>query len=120
MCEVEWSNKSLFEVSSNIKDGTHGTFERTLHGVPFLSAKNVGEGKIRWDVSDDRISEFDFKAITNVFAPRRNDLLLTIVGTLGRTALFNGDKVAFQRSVAFVRPNASIRPRFLYHAASTP
>jgi type I restriction enzyme, S subunit len=61
-----------------------------------------------------------YLAITSSFRPAISDLVLTIVGTLGRRALFNGDKVAFQRSVAFLRPDISqIDPRFLFHIAGS-
>ena len=105
-------------VASDIKDGTHGTHKRAISGVPFLSAKNVtSTGRILWNEKDDCISENDYSAITSSFAPKQGDLLITVVGTLGRTALFEGSRVAFQRSVAFVRPNSNIVSDYLLQAS---
>lgn len=111
----------LSEISEAIKDGTHGTFRRVKAGVPFLSAKNVTEnGLVEWGDNDDLVSKEDYIAITSSFKPRLNDLLLTIVGSLGRRALFKEAEVAFQRSVAFIRPNTSkVLPRFLFQSTGS-
>lgn len=118
MSEAQWPSAALPSVSLAIKDGSHGTHKRVANGVPLLSAKNISEsGTLQWGESDDKISEEDYAAICSSFTPRENDLLLTIVGTLGRRALFDGSRVAFQRSVAFVRPNIQqILPRYFFHA----
>lgn len=117
----EWPNVRLGDIATHIKDGTHGSYERTEEGVPFLSAKNIQHnGKLAWDKSDDLISDVDYLAITSSFAPQRNDLLITIVGSIGRSALFDGSKVAFQRSVAFVRPSKAMNENFLHHASTSP
>jgi type I restriction enzyme, S subunit len=117
---TEWATARLGELATHIKDGTHGTHKRVETGIPFLSAKNIGaDGKLTWDESDDLISNSEFAAITSVFQPRRDDLLLTIVGSVGRSALFDGSAVAFQRSVAFVRPGPQVLPAFLHHASQS-
>ena len=109
--------RSLSALSIAIKDGTHGTFKRVKDGMPFLSAKNITErGHVEWDDKDDRISKEDYISITSSFKPRTNDLLLTVVGSLGRRAIFEDAEIAFQRSVAFIRPNITVmNPRFLFH-----
>ena len=121
MPEHVFEQRQLSEITLAIKDGTHGTFRRIANGVPFLSAKNVSEsGQVEWNDSDDRISEEDYLSIISSFSPASSDLLLTIVGTLGRRALFRGEKVAFQRSVAFVRPDLSqIVPSFFFHSTGS-
>jgi type I restriction enzyme S subunit len=122
MSESAWRSQALGDLSLVIKDGTHGSFRRVRQGIPLLSAKNVTEsGAVSWDETDDRISEEDYRAITSSFSPQKDDVLITIVGTLGRRAIFDGAKVAFQRSVAFVRPDqCRISPGFLYHAVGAP
>ena len=114
----EWSQVRLSDVVTHIKDGTHGTHLRVESGVPFLSAKNVGSGgRLVWDKADDLVSYFDYRAITAKFSPKRGDLLLTIVGSVGRSALFDGSEVAFQRSVAFLRCGDRVLPEYLFQAS---
>ncbi len=116
----EWNRLSLRDISTHIKDGTHGTHQRVASGVPFLSAKNIGSnGRLSWDKGDDLVSESDYSAITSMFTPKQGDVLLTVVGSIGRTALFDGSRVAFQRSVAFIRCNDDVLPAFLYQAISS-
>ena len=115
----EWRQVALRDIATDIKDGTHGTHARIETGVPFLSAKNVSaSGKVVWDDEDEAISETEYQFITSSFSPKSGDLLVTVVGTLGRTAIFDGAKVAFQRSVAFVRPNKEVLPEYLFHASA--
>lgn len=121
MPDAVFVQRPISEISIAIKDGTHGSFKRVGNGIPFLSAKNVTEkGRVEWDDGDDRISKEDYISIMSSFKPITDDLLLTIVGTLGRRALFEEAELAFQRSVAFIRPNtAEIVPRFLFHAVGS-
>ncbi|MDP3878055.1 MAG: restriction endonuclease subunit S [Methylobacter sp.] len=113
----DWHQHALRDISTHIKDGTHGTHKRVESGVPFLSAKNVGNnGRLNWDERDDFVSELDYSAITSSFSPRQGDVLLTVVGSIGRAALFDGSKVTFQRSVAFIRCTDNVLPSYLYQA----
>lgn len=121
MPECLWPEVPLREIASEIKDGTHGTHPRTQRGVPFLSAKNIStSGRVEWSENngDDYISESEYLSIIRGFSPQMDDLLITVVGSLGRTALFSGEKVAFQRSVAFIRPNKRIFPGYLLQASN--
>lgn len=114
----EFCQVALIDVATHIKDGTHGTHHRMESGIPFLSAKNIGtNGRLNWDKTDDLISESDYLTITSTFTPKPGDLLLTVVGSIGRSALFDGSKVAFQRSVAFVRSGDRVLPEYLLQAS---
>lgn len=107
----------LGSVTLAIKDGTHGTHARAREGVPFLSAKNISAaGTICWGEEDDRITESEYALIHQSFCLEDGDLLLTIVGSLGRRAIYRGERVTFQRSVAYVRPDTKrCSGRFLFH-----
>jgi type I restriction enzyme S subunit len=99
---------------TSIKDGTHGTHERVSSGVPLLSAKNIRDGGVAISEGESLISEQDFEAIDRSGYLAPGDVLLTIVGTIGRTAIYGGDRqVAFQRSVASLRPGPACEARYL-------
>ncbi|MDP2225593.1 restriction endonuclease subunit S [Nitrosomonas sp.] len=102
----EWEEKKLGEVASFIKDGTHGTHQDTVNGEYFLlSAKNIKNGGIYHDESDRKISKIEFEAIYKNYKLIDGDVLLSVVGTIGRVAIYSSifHNVAFQRSVAFFR-----------------
>lgn len=112
----EFSKTALRHLLTSLKDGTHGSFQRTTKGIPLLSAKNVIDGKLLIEESESLISEEDFHSIHKSGYLKYGDVLLTIVGTIGRTAIFDTDQlVAFQRSVAVLRPESKIYNKFLYY-----
>ena len=98
-----------------MKDGTHGTHKDTESGPLLLSAKNIKNGIVQWDESDRRISVDEYKSIHANFELQDGDVLLTIVGSIGETAILShSEGITFQRSVAFLRPSNEIISEFLY------
>lgn len=111
------ASPALRHVTSSISDGTHGTFARCDEGISLLSAKNVQGGALVTGMSESRISAADFYEITKNGNFRRGDVLLTIVGSIGRVAMLDTEEpLAFQRSVASLRPDERTFGRFLYWA----
>ena len=108
-----WGVIQFRRVVESIKDGTHGTHTRENSGFPFLSAKNVFNDGIRISDNESCISEEDFNLITGNGFPRKNDLLITCVGSIGRSCVYPFNKpIAFQRSVAFLRLNSNGNPKY--------
>lgn len=112
----------LSRVLNGMKDGTHGTHPRVSEGLPLLSAKNVIGSSVQISDNESYIPIEASRSITSNGFPRRGDVLLTIVGTIGRSAVYNFDEpIAFQRSVAFLRPNLRlITPEYLNYAIQAP
>lgn len=118
---AHWSIIQFRRVVENIKDGTHGTHSRENNGFPLLSAKNVFNDGIHIHDNESQISEEDYKLITSNGFPKKNDLLITCVGSIGRCCIYPFDTpFAFQRSVAFLRLNKNAVPQFYkYFVEST-
>ncbi|NNV58007.1 restriction endonuclease subunit S [Limnovirga soli] len=111
-----WETFKIGDIASLIKDGTHGTHKDSKVGNYYLlSAKNVVDGIIKIEEADRKISKEDFDSIYKNYKLKNDDILLTIVGTIGRTAIWkdNIKNVAFQRSVAFLRFENNL-PEFIY------
>lgn len=112
----EWNACRFSRAILAIKDGTHGTFSRVDEGKLLLSAKNVNNGII--EISDDEslITIEDHESIVYNGFPKKGDLLLTIVGTIGRSCVYQlDDSISFQRSVCFIRLKKSCLPQFFYY-----
>lgn len=112
----QWRLKKIREITSLIKDGTHGTHNNvTESDFLLLSAKNIQEGKVVVDSKDRKISEIEFRAITKNYKLAPGDILLSVVGTIGRVAIYSEQyaNYAFQRSVAFFRFPQE-QPEFIY------
>lgn len=103
-----WEVCYFKRVLDSIKDGTHGTYQRVMEGRVLLSAKNVHSNEIKISGEESLISEKDYQEITKNGFPKKGDLLVTCVGTIGRAFVYDRDEpIAFQRSVAFLRINKS-------------
>lgn len=110
-----WEQRKLREVLTLLKDGTHGTHKDVEDGPLLLSAKNIKNGTVQWDTSDRRISKDEYESIHANFKLHDGDVLLTIVGSIGETAILShSEGLTFQRSVAFLRPDNELISEFLY------
>ena len=102
----EWEITSIKDAVSFIKDGTHGTHQDDPSSNLFLlSAKNLQNGKNVIDDKDRKINQKEFDSIYKNYKLQDGDILLSVVGTIGRVAIFKDyyESYAFQRSVAFMR-----------------
>lgn len=115
---VDWEVRELGSFCK-IKDGTHGTFNRLDNGCLLLSAKNILDGKLEILENESRISETDYNSIVNNGFPKMNDILVSCVGTIGRCCIFKStEKIAFQRSVTFIRQSVLDNHYFMYFIQS--
>ena len=117
----EWRQTSLREVVSKLVDGSHNPPSKQEHGFPMLSARNVDDGRIVFD-SYRYIEEAAFKQENSRTRITPGDVLLTIVGTIGRTAVVPSGLAPFalQRSVAVLSPKPELLSKFLCYQLQSP
>ncbi|QRN86820.1 restriction endonuclease subunit S [Clostridia bacterium] len=116
-----WEQRKLSGILCLLKDGTHGTHQDVEDGPLLLSAKNIKNGQICWDSCDRRISGSEYEKIHSNFTLEKEDILLTIVGSIGETAILKDNyRITFQRSVAYLRPKTNVNPEFLYSEIQSP
>ena len=117
----EWKHLNLKSITKMIKDGTHGSYNDLSEGIPLLSAKDIENGKVI--IPDDcrKISISDYNDIYKNYFLEIDDILLTIVGTIGRVAIVSDltNKYAFQRSVGILRANEHNSPNFILYLLQT-
>jgi type I restriction enzyme S subunit len=106
----------LSEIAEFITDGTHGSPERVDSGIPVLSAQNVTGGVLSYSTGR-YTTEAEYQLFKKRLDIAIGDVLLTIVGSIGRAAVVRESKPAvFQRSVAVIRPKRQIAdPSYLFH-----
>lgn len=100
----DWVWNHLGNICIKIVDGSHNPPPKHPNGIPMLSAQNVRNGVLTWN-TNRYISEDDFEKEKKRNDIKKNDVFLTIVGTIGRTYVVNGEEsnFAIQRSVAQIR-----------------
>lgn len=115
-----WVIARLEEITLRIADGSHAPPPKQKSGFPMLSARNIEGGQIKFD-NFRYISSKDFQVEDERTQVRPGDVLLTIVGTIGRTAVVPTgiNPFALQRSVAVIKP-IRILPKFLMHFFESP
>nr|WP_259600569.1 restriction endonuclease subunit S [Levilactobacillus brevis] len=116
-----WEQRKLKDTLSLIKDGTHGTHKDGNFSM-LLSTKNLINGKVVFNKSKDRkIGKKDYDSIFKGYSIHEKDVLLSVVGSIGRLALYYPQDIpiAFQRSVAILRGNKSLEQEFLKYVLET-
>jgi type I restriction enzyme S subunit len=82
-----------------------------------LSSRDINDGKLTFE-KPRYLSADDFEIENRRTNLQVGDVLLTTVGSIGRTALYSGTpkNVTFQRSVSVLRPKIEmISPKFLMY-----
>jgi len=99
-----WEVITISKMLDGIKDWTHWTHPRVAVGVPLLSAKNIYTTWIDIGNNESCISQKEHEWIVANWYPKKWDILLTCVGTIGRSCVYEFDSpYSFQRSVCFIR-----------------
>ncbi len=100
-----WLPVRLGETTSLLKDGTHGSHIDVKDGIPLLSAKDIGDGQIDFQNEPRLISVGDFNHIHNKYKIQDEDILLSLVGSIGKVAIVANyhDNFTLQRSVGIIR-----------------
>lgn len=115
-----WALTKLSDICSKLVDGSHNPPQKQSHGLPMLSAVSVNNRSI--DISSNRlISKESFDAEDQRTRIKAGDVLLTIVGAIGRTAVVptNFPRFTLQRSVAVISPTG-IDSKFLMYQFESP
>lgn len=111
-----WKRVRLGDICKKITDGSHNPPKGVQSSdYMMLSSKNIFDDRIILD--DPRfLNESDFRNEDKRTDVNPGDVLLTIVGTIGRVAVVNDElpKFTLQRSVAVLKARKDIvNPRFL-------
>ena len=113
-----WVSYRLDSVAMKITDGSHNPPKGVADSeFLMLSSKNVFDDQLHYDAPRYLTPE-QFQLEDKRTRVAHGDVLLTIVGTIGRCAVVpeNAPKITLQRSVAVIRPNKElVDPRFLMY-----
>lgn len=112
---------SLGDITNKITDGSHNPPEGIAQneGYMMLSSQNIINNSINYKnarfLKKEDYEKEDLR--TNL---TRGDVLLTIVGTVGRTAIITDEtNIALQRSVAVLKPKKEINSIYLAGAINS-
>jgi type I restriction enzyme S subunit len=107
---IEWLGKipehwfilQLNHVVRKFVDYRGATPKKTLDGIPLITAKNINNGKIDLEISQEFISEKEYEDWMVRGLPKVGDVLITTEAPLGEAAQIPDKKVALaQRIILF-------------------
>ena len=115
--EKGWEVKSLDLCCDGIGDGLHGTPEYVEESdYPFINGNNL-DGNIIISSSTKFVSKETFEK--HYIFLTENALLLSINGTLGKLAYFNGEAIMLGKSACYLNLKKEINKRFVFGLMSS-
>lgn len=86
----------------DVRDGTHDSPKYVLEGYPLVTSKNITDGQI--DISNvNYISEEDYMAINNRSSVDDGDILMPMIGTIGKPVIVNKEFDFAIKNVALIK-----------------
>lgn len=109
-----WEVKKLKDISYEIGDGLHGTpeYTDTYTGCYFINGNNLEDGVI---VIKDNTKMVSTKTKTMHYIEMDDyTILISINGTLGKIAFYNGENVILRKSACYIKLNKEQNKKYIY------
>lgn len=109
-----WEKKKLSSLCHRIGDGLHGTpTYDDSSDIFFVNGNNLKDGKILLSEDTKRVIYLDFD--NNYIELNANSLLMSINGTLGNLAFYNGEKIMLGKSASYLNFKTAINKFYYYY-----
>ena len=103
-----------FSECIDVRDGTHDSPKYQLNGYPFVTSKNLNNGKL--DFSNIQyISEEDFKKFSERSYVDNEDILFAMIGSIGNPVIVKKDREFSIKNVALFKKSKFISVKYLYY-----
>ena len=108
----------ISDIALKIGDGLHGTPNYDETGIyAFINGNNLDNGKININKNTKFININEYNRLRKNIS--NNTILLSINGTLGKLAYYNGEEVALGKSVCYIDLKDNINRVFFYHVLNS-
>ena len=116
--EKGWNTYALAEMCDGIGDGLHGTPEYDENGeYPFINGNNLIDGVIQINASTKKVNKKTYEK--HYIKISQNAILLSINGTLGKIAFYNGEQVMLGKSACYCNLKDEVNRIFVYKITKT-
>jgi len=107
-----WELPKLIHKTTNIGDGLHSTPEyQDGTGYYFVNGNNLIDGKILIGLTAKEVPERDYKQ--HYIKLDSNSILLSINGTIGNVARYDGELIILGKSAAYMNCKNDLMPEYL-------
>lgn len=110
----EWKLKKLQDVTTKIGDGIHTTPKYDENGdYYFINGNNLSNGEIEIKENTKCINYKEYERYKQDL--NESSILLSINGTIGNIAYYNGEDILLGKSAAFLNTNGDNDRKYLYY-----
>ncbi|NLG17610.1 MAG: hypothetical protein GX556_09805 [Fibrobacter sp.] len=115
---VDWDVLLLQKITTDIGDGLHGTPIYSPNGSYFfINGNNLSNGKLIISEETKKVDHLEFVKHQRNLSSRT--ILMSINGTIGNLALFNGEQVILGKSAAYLNVCKNFCKTFMYYSFQT-
>lgn len=115
----EWRMTTIAECSTILGDGLHGTPKYDENGeYAFINGNNLHDGKIVIKSDTKRVGLSEYEKHKKELTDRT--VLVSINGTLGNVAVYNGEKVILGKSACYFNVSTDCDVQFMRYVVSSP
>ena len=106
-----WQTNELSKIC-RIGDGAHASLKRIKSGIPYLTAKNITKSGVDYSnidyISEETYNKHFKKKSNALTQPEKDDVLYSIIGSIGGVYVVQDEKIGVSSSVAIFRANTDI------------
>lgn len=114
----EWRTVCLNDVVSILGDGLHGTPQYDDNGeYYFINGNNLSDGRIVFKGETKKVSRAEYEKYRKDLNQRT--ILVSINGTLGNVAVYNGEKCILGKSACYFNVKPDVDKDFVRYVVST-
>ncbi|MDO8659404.1 MAG: restriction endonuclease subunit S [Candidatus Parcubacteria bacterium] len=114
-----WEEETLKELTTILGDGLHGTPKYTINGdYYFINGNNLTNGVIEFKENTKRVSIDEYNKYKKNLSGR--SVLVSINGTLGNVAFYNGEKIILGKSACYFNLKEGIDKNFIKYVITSP
>jgi type I restriction enzyme, S subunit len=115
---IGWGWKSIKELSTVLGDGLHGTPKYSENGEYFfINGNNLNDIRIEIKPNTKRVNREEFEKYKKPLNERT--VFVSINGTLGNTAFYNGEKVILGKSACYFNLIDSVSKEYVLYVLKT-
>lgn len=115
----EWETVTINDCADVVGDGLHGTPKYSANGeYAFVNGNNLTNGKVVIKSDTKRVDFPEFEKYKKPLNDRT--LLVSINGTLGKVAIYNGEKIVLGKSACYINVKAKYDRNFIFYILSSP
>lgn len=116
----EWDSERLENLTVSIGDGLHSTPVYCEQGdYCFINGNNIIDGKVSINEKTLRVTKEEAYKY-NAALLKVDTILMSINGTIGNVALYNGENIMLGKSACYINPSSRIVREYLFHILSSP